>query len=376
MAYTNYQWLLHNKAGFIQDKQTGTIYAVYTVMAPNMHLFIKLDAAGNDSDTDLYNISSGNVADKESARLLCTGTDNLELGGDYFISASLYNFIYSLLTNTADTSSYVLPDIYLAVSKKFNTDRYDLFEDNPANTAQNIKYYRNLDTLNKTEFTKDQLDAFCNTFFKIIRDMYDSDNVSVSTTNEIYKIIVNYFAAGTDTTSATLKLLLSSAYTTTVDTVDSSCTSCGGSSVSTGSSSSGSSNNTNLSSESCADLYLSALQTWLQQMMSDIKWYCEWFGRYNESGTVTPNIPMIDMLIKLIDAFLSQNYDLSFTDTDTHCGCPDDYTDDDSYCNNRGIITNFKQVLEWLREGKINEHSNMISLYGKQFAALLPKLIF
>ena len=152
----------------------------------------------------------------------------------------------------------------------------------------------------------------------------------------------------------------------------------------------------------CSEKYKAAMNQYLIDMLSNINFYCDWMWMENNDDNkisdidletingntvLVPNIPMIDLLIKLLTEFLDLGYNLSPNTSATKCGChtkncPDfsnnilDNGLDKTHCSNCNIIENYIKVLNWTKEGKLEENKNKINIYGKQFAHLLPGLIF
>ena len=257
----------------------------------------------------------------------------------------------------------VLPDFikYYSNGAIFqNTDDwYDLFNTNNKDMA-NLAYFYGKNLLINNTFNDDDLNNIPKSFFRIILKHAVAQNYYTNINNQIYHMVMKYWAnSGMDEVSTGINLILSSLYTTNTQT---GC-GCDVQSAST------SPNNL-----TCKDMYDEAMLKYLKQMLGDINYYNDWFFIPVEGQCPMPNDVMIDLLITLLTEFLASNPDLSFNKNINHCVCPDITTDDDA-CN-RAIIENYIKVLRWIKNNDIDANSNKIKIYGEQFGELLPKLIF
>lgn len=227
----------------------------------------------------------------------------------------------------------------------------------------NLTYYHNLNLIgSEYNFTEDQLASFCSTFMSMIHTYANFENANINTTkNQIYIRVIDYYAnGGSDAILSTIKLVLQSAdlITSASSTTTSSC--CGSSSTSSD----------EITTVDCATAYANAIYAYLLQMLSDADFYYDFFF-YDDK----PNADLCNMLIRLIEAFKLVGYDLSFDDSSSsHCTCSN--LDKDNGTCNYNILDNYIQVLQWVRDCEIDENSNKIYVYGKEFAELLPKLMF
>ena len=116
---------------------------------------------------------------------------------------------------------------------------------------------------------------------------------------------------------------------------------------------------------------------YLLDMLSDIEFYKDWMYIENPEGEKIANDSLIEALITLLKEFEEVGYDLSFASKYLiHGNCCKDnqYTINNE--KNHTIIQNYIKVLQYVLSGCIDDNSNKISVYGRKFAKLLPKLSF
>ena len=183
--------------------------------------------------------------------------------------------------------------------------------------------------------------------------------------DKIYVKVIDYYRNfKTDNAATSIALILNSLYGTSSDsTVKCGC-------------------NSDLSeatynTSTCSELYASAMETYLKQMLSDHQFYTDWFMIDTENNVdgVIPNEILIGLLVELIKEFLKLEHSLIFkTHTNNNCECPVvDYDEDD--CNHK-ILEQYLKVLGYAVTNTIDANVNKIKVYGGQFAELLPYLIF
>ena len=85
------------------------------------------------------------------------------------------------------------------------------------------------------------------------------------------------------------------------------------------------------------------------------------------------NANVVDELIKLIDEFISLEYSLEFEKKMSKCNC--EQISNVNNCNKETILK-YKEVLNFIKENKIEENTNKIKVYGEAFGELLPNLQF
>lgn len=245
-----------------------------------------------------------------------------------------------------------------------NTDNYEDLTALNIKDMANLAYFYGKNGLLDYTFTQEELKNIPMTFFKIILKYAVPQNFYTNTNNQIYNAVMNYWAnGGTDTASVGLNLVLGGLYASS----STSASNCGCNTSSMGGA-------TTMSTDSCYSLYVQAMSSWLTKMLADTEYYYDWFYMPIGDKCPIPNDVMIDLLIKLLQEFISLGFDLSFTAPSTHCQCPT-VTTDNGACN-YAIIENYIKVLNWVKNNDIDANENKIKVYGSQFGELLPKLVF
>lgn len=348
----------------------------------------KIFADNNDVQIFLY--SFFNKSFDEISELIANGIEGrYEYGEDYSISWSLYqllssygnNSIVNLISNESE-SKFIFPDLFDSQFNIINRDKYETVADT------NLYYFWRLNNLIDSSLTDEELNSFVKTFCKIILENTTFDDFT-DIKNSIYKMVLNYYAnGGNDDTVIALNLLLGSDSLISGSTNQISCCST----YTANSSASNNGTNSSISSQdianilssstsyvSCKDNYMKAMFLYLVQMLSDIQFYCDWFMIHSDTGDSYPNLVLIDKLKQLFEEFKGLNYDLSFgADSKQHsCKCDGRNKHNDSLNdNNWRIIDNYYKVLEYVENDEIEENCNKIKVYGKEFAEILPYLIF
>ena len=293
------------------------------------------------------------------------GNANFIPGKDYYINTTLWNYLseYESQFVNDDMKKFVLPN-YL--DQSFALTKY--YEELPEDliTFNNIQYFYYKNDLLNLEYTEDELKSLYNTFYNIIKDetLIDADKL-ITTNNQIYEKVVNYFANWmSDDALVSINLLLNTQTTQKVEGVSSCGCNFG-------------SNQMSLSEKSCYSLYETAMTEYNTQMFADPEFYKDWMWMILPDGTQLPNTPMIEHLIVLLQEFESLNFDLSFNKSYSvhqYCGCDNSNTAKSE--ENHKTIQNFIKVLSWIADGCIDENINKIKVYGKKFSELLPLLSF
>jgi hypothetical protein len=266
----------------------------------------------------------------------------------------------------------------------------------------NIDYLIFKNKLKDNVFTEEELLALNSTFMQTIQRYSTFTDFNLGT-NAIYKAVIDFYANGQyDAATVLMNTIFNGTISTT--TVTSTC-GCGTQSTCATTISSGSTGiNTGteiipIDTASCIDKYKAAMYQWLIQMLSDTSFYCCWMFTENEElDESNPNTLLIDMLIELLEEFLTLGIDLSnlgsSSTTSCNCGhsikyngyknnsndCSDLLNNNINgglnNCSNYGIISNYIKVLKWVRNNEIEENKNKIYIYGKQFAEIFPLLNF
>lgn len=298
------------------------------------------------------------------------GTEKFKLGIDYYINRTLYDYLIEkeeqLLGDL--TEDYVMPN-YLNTG--FNiTEDYVLLDDNTISYS-NYKYFYLKNKLSELTYSEDELNSFYSTFFSIIL-FYAvlSGSDALKTNNQIYKKVIEYYKNfQLDEALISLELLLNNKISKILPEYLASCCS---------NSQQGSSNNqSQYATISCSDIYKNSMFEYLLNMLSDVEFYKDWMYIENPEGEKIANDSLIEALITLLTEFEQVGYDLSFADKYIiHGNCCKDnqYTINNE--KNHTIIQNYIRVLQYVLSGCIDDNSNKISVYGRKFAELLPKLSF
>lgn len=367
-----------------------------------------VDATDNNDIQDFIDL----LMSSKQVETLKTGTSAFPIGVRYLVSESIADLLdipmsneFDVDDNSSSTSSdsssgvssgtstnatnedtiwYVLPD-YITKNKYGEVILNDKFDDLSGTTNKdisNVAYFKRRNAVSDLTFTEDQLKRFAATFCQLILDANEGFCIS-DYKNAIYNMVLNFFANDMeDTTYKNLNLLLG--YETSTTTTSSCCNNACSASYSSSSTTSSSDYSTSLTT--CAELYKEKMEEMMIEMLGDLDFYCDWMNDKATDGTqviYTPDEALIDSLELLIDEFLSLGYDLSGDDTSgkSKCGCPsksgltDDGTNTTSACN-RGVLSNYKKVLEWVRSQETDANKNKIYVIGRAMGKLMPSLYF
>lgn len=310
-----------------------------------------------------------------------TGISGFRPGKDYYVNSTMYTWLTrktdhvgeGISSISEENDDIVLPD-YLYYDRE--TDSYGISESfvsltTEENKTYDLDYFTNKNKINSLEFTEDELSSLPQTFFNIILD-YNlvSEDVKSISPNNGYLAVMKYFA---NYKSDAATVLLQTIFNTDIVEDNSSstsksytCNTCTNTVTST-------STEYDPSTATCYEKYQNAMNIWLEQMLSNIDYYDDWF-MYVNGSTKYANYDMIDLLIKLLESAIEYNVWPSTTTTRSYnCNCPSldsSYSDDE--CN-KNIVKNYIKVLQWVRECKLKENKNKIKVYGKEFATLLEK---
>lgn len=297
------------------------------------------------------------------------GTENFNIGRDYYINRTLYDYLKEQEEQfvTDLTEDVVMPN-YLNTG--FNiTEDYILLDDSTI-SYNNYKYFYLKNKLSELVYNEDEFNNLYSTFFNIIMVYAElSESDAIKTNNQIYKKVIEYYKNFQfDDTLVSLELLLNNKINKILPEYLVSCCSNNQNS---------SNNQSQYTQISCSDIYKNSMFEYLLNMLSDIVFYKDWMYIENPEGEKIVNDSLIESLIKLLKEFEEIGYDLSFTDKYIiHGNCCKDnqYTLNNE--KNHTIIQNYIRVLEYVLSGCIDDNSNKISVYGRKFAELLPKLSF
>lgn len=292
----------------------------------------------------------------------------------------IYGFVKKcILENNINDEYYILGEDFF-ISESYNTDKnintefyytdlyFDnlLFNENDYEIVDLIDFnYLNKLNINETsEFSEQEIKYFYRTFSLIILDNIYKDNIDFSNTkNNIYnnclEFLKNYKS---DTTLINLQLILSNSITIsnnnnqTINSCNCNCSSV-------------SNMEENLT---CAEIYIKSIYTYIENMLGDYEFYENWF-LVNDY----PNLSIINKLEKLINQVLltkeSELNNINNLNNNSLCGCSSlEY----SSCKNSKILENYKQILEYVKDNKIQENKNKIKIFGSEFGKLLPYIEF
>lgn len=355
----NFQYLLlkENSGMFMLEE---TLEAEDIVDIPRIYIDIT-DKFVNDN-TNLFK-SFVYQASLENA-IWAQGIDGFICGQDYYVNSTLYNYL-ALTDKLTDTDfSKRLPN-YLN-ENGFRTKYWMDLSNEPYKDYTELEYFNEKNKILNQHFSEDELNNFYSNFCKIILEHTRiSDDLRNSGNNSVYDLVLNYYANfKTDAGSAALQVLLSSLYSTTTKTSNCNCTNNGF-------------GETTYTNQSCYDLYLEAMTTWLKTMLGDKKFYEDWFLIDNANDNKMVNEVLIDNLTLFINEFFNLQKTLSFSITKRStygCVCPTVSVDEHS-CN-YAIIQNYLILLGYVGENELDKNKNKIKIYGEQFGELLPKLQF
>ena len=371
------RWFVDNYM-LIEDPTTGTYMYMITHDGEKLRLVEKEDSdvldiprayivLTDDFITNQTNFRDWIIASFADPATFGKGTDNFKIGIDYYINRTLYDYLKDKEEQSVgDLDENVVMPNYL--NDGFNiTEDYLLLDDSTI-SYNNYKYFYLENKLSELTYSEDELNNLYSTFFSIIM-FYAvvSENDILKTNNQIYKKVIEYYKNFQfDDTLVSLELLLNNKINKIVPEYLASCCS---------------NNQQNSQSQytptSCSDIYRNSMYEYLLDMLSDIDFYKDWMYIENPEGKKIANDSLIEALIRLLKEFEEVGYDLSFANKYLiHGNCCKDnqYTINNE--KNHTIIQNYIRVLQYVLSGCIDDNSNKISVYGRKFAELLPKLSF
>lgn len=297
------------------------------------------------------------------------GTETFKIGIDYYINRTLYDYLKEKEEQFVSdlTENAVLPN-YL--NNEFSiTEDYE-FLDDATISYSNYKYFYLKNKLFDFTYKENELNNLYSTFFNIISYysvVSESDKLKIN--NQIYKKVIEYYKNfQIDDTLVSLELLLNNKINKVIPEYLTSCCS---------NNQQNKNNQSQYNTITCSDIYKNSMFEYLLNMLSDVEFYKDWMYIENPNGEKIVNDSLIESLIILLKEFEELEYDLSFANTYIiHGNCCKDnqYTIDNE--KNHTIINNYIKVLEYVLAGCIDDNSNKISVYGRKFAELLPKLSF
>ena len=275
----------------------------------------------------------------------------IKLSKSFLNAQELINNNLDLLEN--DYTIFAKDNININSFEKINSNKYE--------------YYALINDLIETGIKEDMILNFYQTFMKIINTYAEVQNQEDIKT-QIYQKVIEYYANGqTDNVIRGLSLILQSSsynYTDTGAYINCGCNST----INTSGIVSQTATDLTTSVD-CVTAYKQSMYLYLVQMLGDIDFYNNFMFVDDD-----PNEDLIDYLLTLIDSLLDMNLNLNFGKiTNNHCLCSEL---EEKNTNNYNILENYKKVLNWVKNCEIEENTNKIKIYGKQFAEILTYLQF
>lgn len=269
-----------------------------------------------------------------------------ELGTDYYVSKSMAQ-------DMDIPEEYVLDDL---VDEDFEiADSFEIVN----TSVENIQRLFLSNELNGMTFNEEEVMSFASTFATLLLDYSELQNPN-NIYNTIYKHVLEWLQNNQTDNAMTLLNLIFGGKVTVINGKLSNC-GCSSSSESS------------TSSISCYDAYIEALNSWVATMFGDLNFYYDWFFVSTNDEENEPNEEMIDMLISLIEELKLMKLSLDNDSSRLHnCGCLEN-TIDTSYID---ILNNYIKVLNFIKNCQIEQNTNKIKLWGKEFGGILPKLMF
>ena len=233
--------------------------------------------------------------------------------------------------------------------------------------SNKYEYYASINELIENGITEEQFMNFYITFMSIIEAYAEVQNQEDIKT-QIYQKVIRYYSNNqTDDILTGLSLILKGqSYSYTDNSPYSNC-GCNSTITTTGIVSQTATDL--VTNVDCVMAYKQSMYLYLVQMLSDIDFYNNFMFVDDD-----PNEDLIDYLLTLIDSLLNMNLSLNFgKTTNNHCLCSEL---EEKNTNNYNILENYKKVLNWVKNCEIEENTNKIKIYGKQFAEILTYLQF
>ncbi len=291
------------------------------------------------------------------------GIDGFLCGRDYYVNNTLYNYLALTHQLTISDFGCRLPN-YLDESGQITQYWMDISNE-PYKDYTNLEYFNERNNLLNLTYDEETLKNFYASFCQIILDNTQiSDERRLQGNNPVYDMVLKYYAAfKSDSGSAAIQMILSSLYTSTTKSQKCGCNSVFG-------------ETTQYNTESCYDLYLAAMTTWLKTMLGDKDFYQDWFMIYDTDTDYRPNDILINKLRTFITEFLTMHISLGtkYFKSSSFCDCPTISSNSDE-CN-RNILNMYLNILDYVANNALLANKNKIKVYGEQFGELLPNLQF
>ena len=365
-----------------EENLKNKYYVAIQVGFGNTFLYLPITDKLLPSSTDSSYVLLLQTCRNTSKDILATGVDGCVLNVDYILSKALRDSLTP--SQATQLITYIFPNL-MRETGEFNADYYEpLFDTNNKDIA-NVQFFDAQNTFTEHNISNQEIEYFRTTFINTIFDSnFDSNGIKkiYSNVNEfdvntpVYKITLNYYKniiLDNDIIYKSLYSILTNI--PNQSTSNSTCNICT------------STNKTVIENDastlSCVDTYKLAMKSWIEQMFSNIDFYCQWFFANIDGNNNQVNEALCDKLTELIDVLLNSNYNLSNSFRNSFgnsfgnsSNCPDEFPDNSVACSNTQILLNYKTVLNWIKTNKINANINKIRAYGLQFADLLVNLMF
>ena len=181
--------------------------------------------------------------------------------------------------------------------------------------SSNYNFYVSINKYGYEELGEDNIKNFNSSFMEIISHLLKYNNTDA--TDILYKSVIDFYKNGQyDDATMLMNIIFNTNITSHVNSSNCGCNNISSncSSQNTTSLLNTGTNLINIDEASCLDKYKAAMYQWLQEMLSNYNFYCEWM--YNEE---TPQDDVIDKLIALIKLLLLSEYDLSNLGSTAKC---------------------------------------------------------
>lgn len=305
-----------------------------------------------------------------------TGTERFKPGRDYFLNEVLADYLKDkepLAHARIPLGTHLSLPNYL--DGDFRLTRYWNEVDEELARHTNFKFFRLKNSILDLDYEETELDNLLHTFFDVIAkgNMISEDDFA-KTQNQIYDKVIGYYVNyETDPALGNIALILNSAYNGVISSASNGCSSCGTSTVKNAPCG----NCGDTTDKSCYDTYKEAMLTWMKTMLGDASFYKDWMWIQDLDKEIYPNEGLIDALIKLLENFEDSDYDLSFSGKSVYnhrCDCNAGANNTDAA--NHKIIQDYIRLLNWVKDGCIDNNVNKIKVIGEKFGDLLSKLNF
>ena len=378
VRYKDYYYLaINNLLGY----DTNPAYCLF------IRINDKIFTEDNDLQIFLHSLIDSTI--EGISNIFAEGIENeFELGTDYFLSWSLWNYLMTYDNTTqlkllaANSNDYRMPDLLDGQYNRINTEVYTFVADT------NLRYFYLENKLQVFEFSKEELNNFASTFCDIILTNTTFTNIT-DVQNLIYKQVLEFYRnKGKDDTSIMLDLIFNNstvlAPTATSTGVCCTATASGNGTTSTnsGSTASALTADSPLDTTTCKEKYEKAMFLYLINMLANPDFYCDWMYIYddNDSSVSIPNYTLIRKLKKLFEQFEELGYNLSWGEYVTKCGCKDltsaALQNQAVSEENWKILHDYYKVLEYAENQDICNNKNKVKVYGTAFANIFPYLYF